>query len=208
MAQLVRRDFLKKSGVRFYEGIRHEDELYTPLIMENASRTMCIADKLVMHRMHSNSIMGSGISYKTIVGYFVGYCELMAAYIVGGCQTYGLKSRAESLYNSALSKYRMLSVEERQAAKRSIPEGYYFIFQNSNFVSEQQLLELKSRLDEKHVVIVQQSEHIESMRLQIVTLQTKLINIQQSFTFRIGRCITFIPRKIRKIKGVLQKRGK
>ena len=40
--QLVRNSFLKESNLRFYEGILHEDELFTPEVMTLAKRVSCI----------------------------------------------------------------------------------------------------------------------------------------------------------------------
>ena len=50
--QMVKTEFLKESGIRFFPGIIHEDELYTPLIMEKAQRAMCIDNKLCTFCIH------------------------------------------------------------------------------------------------------------------------------------------------------------
>lgn len=209
-AMFARADFLQQTGVHFFEGIQHEDELYTPLIMQKAGRAMCVADKLVMYRKHSSSIMGKGVSYKTVVGYFVGYCELMSAYMAGDCQVWGLRVRAEALYNSACAKFLKFSDEEQKLVIENLPEQYRFMFRKS-IMNEKQLVEMKLLLKEKNTIIDKQNGSLRSHEKSLTELRTKLKKnnetigslqcrysaLQNSVSFKIGRWITFIPRRIR-----------
>lgn len=57
--------------LRFYPGIVHEDDLYSPQVMTNPvlKRALCITDKCYRRRVRQDSIMTSNISIKNYQGY-------------------------------------------------------------------------------------------------------------------------------------------
>jgi glycosyltransferase involved in cell wall biosynthesis len=66
---LVSREFIDSYALRFYEGIIHEDELFTPVLYLKASRMGYIPEKFFKRRFRSSSIMTSNISWRNINGY-------------------------------------------------------------------------------------------------------------------------------------------
>ncbi|MBR6987408.1 MAG: glycosyltransferase [Clostridiales bacterium] len=54
-----RRDYLLDNKLFFEEGIYHEDELWTPLVMTGASKVLYIPEKVYCYRIRDNSLMTS-----------------------------------------------------------------------------------------------------------------------------------------------------
>ena len=77
---MIRREFFDASGIRFHDGILHED---TPLIFElllQDSRADCINDRLYFRRVRSNSIMTADPDFRHPYGVFVAYRDMWKAY--------------------------------------------------------------------------------------------------------------------------------
>lgn len=74
--QLVRRDFLGESGIRFYEGIVHEDNMFTGLILANAQRAEFLNEPLYVRRVRADSIMTVKRELCHVYGHFKSAYEL------------------------------------------------------------------------------------------------------------------------------------
>lgn len=57
----IRREYLERINLRFYEGIIHEDELFTTILTLSSDNIYCLKRTLVSHRIRQASTMG--ISY-------------------------------------------------------------------------------------------------------------------------------------------------
>ncbi len=75
--QFFSREHLKKHRLTYYEGIVHEDVLFTFASALMADRVTCIKDKLFIRRYRENSTMTSAISQKNFDGHFICYCEML-----------------------------------------------------------------------------------------------------------------------------------
>lgn len=75
--QIVRRDFLLEHDIFFYEGIIHEDNLFTFQVLLNAKRAKCVNDVYFYRRVRESSIMTTGVTYKNLLGYFVTFKEML-----------------------------------------------------------------------------------------------------------------------------------
>lgn len=73
----IRRDFLNKIGLRFYEGIIHEDELYTTILTLSSNNIYCLKRSLVGHRIRSVSTMGISYSKRNLNCYLTVADELL-----------------------------------------------------------------------------------------------------------------------------------
>ena len=62
----IRKDFLNQIGLRFYEGIIHEDELYTTILTLSSNNIYCLKRSLVGHRIRSVSTMGISYSKRNL----------------------------------------------------------------------------------------------------------------------------------------------
>ena len=76
--QFIRRGFLIESGLRFYEGIVHEDNLFTCLALAHASRTAFLDEQLYVRRIRKGSTMTSRREIRHIYGHFKSAYELEA----------------------------------------------------------------------------------------------------------------------------------
>lgn len=73
---LVRKEFLLQTGISFYEGIIHEDELFTTLLFIKCDSVCCIKKNFVQHRIRNNSTMGKTFSARNMDCYLTVMDEL------------------------------------------------------------------------------------------------------------------------------------
>jgi glycosyltransferase involved in cell wall biosynthesis len=73
----IRRVFLNRIGLRFYEGIIHEDELFTTILTLSSDNIFCLQRSFVMHRIRSSSTMGIHYSKRNINCYLTVADELL-----------------------------------------------------------------------------------------------------------------------------------
>lgn len=75
--QMPRRQFLIQEGIRFREGILHEDNLFTIQAILGASRVMVLNEALYIRLIRSGSIMTAGSNIRSSWGYYVCLSELI-----------------------------------------------------------------------------------------------------------------------------------
>ena len=68
--QFIRREFLMESGVLFYEGIIHEDNLFTCLMLASARRAAFFNEPLYVRRVRAESTMTSKRELRHVYGHF------------------------------------------------------------------------------------------------------------------------------------------
>ena len=76
--QFVRRGFLEESGIRFYEGIVHEDNLFTCLMLAAAPRAAFLNEPLYVRRVRAGSTMTEAREMRHVYGHFKAADELEA----------------------------------------------------------------------------------------------------------------------------------
>lgn len=74
--QIVRRDSLLRSGIRFKEGMLHEDNLYSFRLFMEMKSSMVIDRELYMRRIRKDSITGSPVTIKNLDGCSTVYNEI------------------------------------------------------------------------------------------------------------------------------------
>jgi len=62
----IQRDFLEHIGLNFYEGIIHEDELFTAILTLSSDNICCLKRNLVGHRIRTASTMGTTYSKRNM----------------------------------------------------------------------------------------------------------------------------------------------
>lgn len=75
---LIHRDLFERSGLRFREGIIHEDELFSPQIISYARRAAFLNEPLYMRRMREGSIMTVERGMRNVSSFFALTQELYA----------------------------------------------------------------------------------------------------------------------------------
>ncbi|MDR2570126.1 MAG: glycosyltransferase [Oscillospiraceae bacterium] len=75
--QLIRTEFLIENDLRFYEGIYHEDQLFTLLCMLQAKRVYYINKPFFIRRIRTGSIMTEQKNFNHFYGYFTCFLEIL-----------------------------------------------------------------------------------------------------------------------------------
>lgn len=73
----IRRDYLERIGLHFYEGIIHEDELFTTILTLCSHNIYCLKRSFVAHRVRKASTMGTSYSKRNINCYLTVADELL-----------------------------------------------------------------------------------------------------------------------------------
>jgi len=129
--QVVRKDFLQKNHVQFFDGIIHEDELYTLQTMLLAERVACIPKTLHHRRLRKDSIMTSSVEFDSVYGYFICVKEAYAFLLQRGYNQKELNeflSFLKRLMTTARTQYSKLTDTE-QKKYMLMPEEDKFLFQ-------------------------------------------------------------------------------
>lgn len=73
----IHKDFLNRIGLRFYEGIIHEDELFTTILTLNSDNIFCLRRNFVGHRIRQASTMTTSFSKRNLRCYLTVADELL-----------------------------------------------------------------------------------------------------------------------------------
>lgn len=73
----IRKDFLYHIGLQFYEGIIHEDELFTTILTLSSNNIYCLKRSLVGHRLRQSSTMTTNFSRRNLDCYLTVADELL-----------------------------------------------------------------------------------------------------------------------------------
>lgn len=87
---LLRRSFLEGLGLRFIEGIQHEDNAFTFCALMAAERVSHLHDSLFCRRIRPGSTMTGEITFKRAYGYFACYevmIESCASVLAQSCES-------------------------------------------------------------------------------------------------------------------------
>lgn len=104
--------FFREKQLRFYNGIIHEDELFTRQLLMEAERVFYCGEKYYFRRLRPDSITQSKISKHKIVSLIKVADELLALYKKKGVQM--LKSDAYKFYSQALRLMETVSGEKEK----------------------------------------------------------------------------------------------
>ena len=178
--QIVRREFLLEHGIFFYEGIIHEDNLFTFQVLVNAQRANCVNNVYFYRRVRESSIMTTKVTHKNLYGYFVSFKEMLD-YICG----------------------REIRPEEESTVSGVIRNTKYHVRRCFNLVNKEERerfyeqVDIADRLFFKSVVMPE----IELERRNR-SQAGELREIQTSFSYRAGKVVTW---PLRKTKTLVEK---
>lgn len=166
--QLTALDYLRRTGIRFCEGIIHEDNPFTFAVMLQAKRAMKLDRAYYLRLYRSNSIMTSMESFMNLYGYLKSL-QLMAetaqSVEVGmECQR-AMTAVMGDVYDHIRRIYALLPDSERDKCETMAPLDCFWL------------------------------------RLALGTppagAEPGALEVQASISYKIGRIITFVPRKLR-----------
>lgn len=118
LLQFIRTDYYRAAGLSFYEGIVHEDNLFTFLCALQAERVAHVAMPRFRRRVRADSIMTTEKSAANFEGFFVTYLEMLRFVIPKGYDEPVARAVAQlcaEMYQQALKVYCGLSAPERRA---------------------------------------------------------------------------------------------
>lgn len=110
---LFRRDYMVKHGLRFREGILHEDELFTFYVYHGDGRIAHCHEEFYARRMRPASIMTGASLVRRYDSMYEIYFELSELYRRGICRDEAGRRYLARISRSVLAKYRHLTDEDR-----------------------------------------------------------------------------------------------
>ncbi|MDD3252716.1 MAG: glycosyltransferase [Lachnospiraceae bacterium] len=195
--QFIRREYLKENNICFYEGIIHEDNLFGFLVLMNASRTKCINAIYFYRRVHENSVMTRKEGCANLYGYYACFIEQIKAASMLECTMQqqdavmgvlrGLMYHIRRLYNNIEPEEKEKFIEKCTPLQRYLFE--VVIMADLDEIARLKNVRLKNAEDKVH------------------DLEYQFNCMQNSVSYRVGRIITCIPRKIRTCCRVFMRGG-
>lgn len=183
--QFFNREFVVNSRIRFFEGIIIEDELFSALILAKARRVRILTDRFYQRRVRSSSTMTQNMSHKRIEGTFI-----VAINIFVSANMYSnderiyefLCKRGKALLDSMKRSYKQLSAAEQKKVFAENHKEYSAIFYGQWYGAPTVAAKTSP---------VANPGPVANPCVDEATL------IRASASYKIGRFVTFLPRKIR-----------
>lgn len=191
--QFLRRNFLKDVNVCFYEGILHEDNLFTITTLIQAKKAKHIKNNYYHRRLREGSIMTIPKTMRNVHGYFVTLIELLRfmhekdisdetlsalrmrlraiEYLIFDIYDYSDKKDTDELFSDNMTLHMLFKIIVENPYELVVADR-----QKRMIGSCSQISDLNNRIDE---------------------LQYQFDCMRNSFSFRVGRIITCVPRKVR-----------
>ena len=171
--QFIKREYCEGKHLRFYEGIIYEDNLYSLEALLLASRVMFVHKTLFHRRVRAGSTMTSRETFKNFYGYFVVYCEairFVSNHALEDC----VRKEAEKIINcvykgNASRIWKNLAKNDKIGFRERLPMLQRILFDDLAGDEKQENRKLKKELRD----------------------------IRHGYSFRIGRIVTWLPRKLR-----------
>ena len=179
--QMIKRKHIQENQIAFYDGILHEDNLFTFENLLQAERTAVINEAYYVRRVRENSIMTKQRGYANLYGFLMCYANMLAfsmQHSFDNAAQQSMRTVIEEMRQSVCSTYGRLSQEEKNRLSELTPIETLW-FQAASGASK----------------IIQTPSKEQTAEATKVLDEAALI--RASWTYRIGRFITFIPRKVR-----------
>lgn len=191
--QLIRRESLLESGVRFFDGILHEDNLFTFCCLLSAKRAARVNDPWYQRRMRADSIMTAPKRFANAYGYAVCAREMLRFVLdhpettapVGDACAITIKAmiRACRRILDSLPK----EEEGRLATLPPVERLWMETIQCSR--PERQFLGVKRKMEA-------QANEAERQRRRARSLARELSAVRRSMTFRVGAVLLAVPKAL------------
>ena len=165
--QLIRREYCFEKELNFQEGVLHEDFLYTLKALLLADSVMFIPDTLFFRRVRVGSTMTRPEGRENVYGYFIAYCEILT-FLSG-------KSWREDVLQEGIKEANECKNRALRIWKK-LPNG--------------EKARLRDELSLFNCIFLE--EIIGNQKAS-----KALFDIRHGYSFRIGRIVTWFPRKAR-----------
>lgn len=197
--QCFRREFLIENQITFHEGIIHEDNLFSIISLISSKKVYHLEKNLYIRQVRNNSIMTSKTHKDSFNGYFICIIELIKfSHLNYDLFTDSLTSALGKQLNIIQDRItKLLSDFEGHVIDRPVFSDPYkeliaqLIFDNMLRINniKKDKLKLQKQIDSKKSQLAKAKQQYTE----------KIEDLQNSASYKIGRAITFLPRKIKSI---------
>lgn len=211
--QMINKKFFVEKDLWFYEGILHEDNLFTFKCMLSAEKSAHINSVLFYRRYRQESIMTTKTTFAHAYGYFLCYLEMLKFYESLPVERNNEMSVLELLHrimHSAQNSFGNVEQEE-QMAVMGLSKKMQMLFRlyvaeigclKKSLVSTRE--NLKKTWDEKSEI---------NRKLQITYKEKaergkKIKELEHSTTYKVGKIIMWLPCRIKRIISGRRKENK
>ena len=179
--------FLKQKSLLFLPGIIHEDNLFSFEALLLANKVRYIDKELHIRRIRAGSIMTASAKAASLDGYF--HCITEAIYFmnrnrIGTASSKDCAAVIEMWQNAAIDHYNVLSKEQIEELKSSYTTSEQVLFTT--------LIQQRAQEREDHRLETEQKSSEAQARAEIAVR----LQFENSLSYRLGRAITAIPRKV------------
>lgn len=175
--QFIRREYLTEKQISFLDGILHEDNLFTFLTLMQADRAAKVNQRYYLRRVREGSTVTSRKSFRHLYGFLKCYAGMMTfvdSAGLTGATAESARAVIMEVRDNVGGVYNRLDAEQKNLiSELSMVEQLWFEAAMGKII----LTPEKSTLPDS---VIDEAELIRA-----------------SWSYRIGRFITFIPRKIR-----------
>lgn len=193
---ITRRSLIVENGLRFYDGIIHEDNLFTFQCTMLARRSGYSDRQYYHRRLHGDSIMTIQKSMRNIEGYLVSYAEMLNFLhdrpIEADVAPMVSKYLSGTIYANARNIFGTLDIPSEEA-----------VLTKGDYCASYFLDTIKNSSDTAHERRTLKAEN-DVLRARLREIEREY---ESSFTFRVGRIVTLLPRLTKRTIACLRENG-
>lgn len=177
---LYRRDYLVREGISFQEGIIHEDIIFSLVSMLPCLKVGHTQEQFLIRRVRMGSTMTTAKTFMHIYGYLVSVLGM-------------LKFVSETSYHGELDRF--VAAETLTVINNT----------RANYNTLADKATCRSKLSAVELLVL---DRVVLQSVQYVAVGTdEAVAIRASASYKIGRLITFVPRKLRSGMRCLREHG-
>ena len=179
--------FLKQSNLSFLPGIIHEDNLFSFEALLLANKVRYIDKELHIRRIRAGSIMTASAKAASLDGYFHCITEainFMNRNRIGSASSKDCAAVIDMWQNAAIDHYNVLSKEQIEELKSSYATSEQVLFTT--------LIQQRAQEREDHRLEIERKSSEAQARAELSVRS----QFENSLSYRLGRAITAIPRKV------------
>lgn len=195
--QFYRLDFIRKNEIAFYEGLLHEDNLFTFQTIFHAKRTGCMNVAYFHRRIRADSIMTSAVTHRNVLGIYLTALEIVRIFHQWPMQEIEQRVLYQKLNGMILNnisyRYLQISAAEKALFQASLTAEDRMQF--NTFVMP--TIELRSQLiaSRKNKNTKVSPKVFEDRKQLLEEIQA----LRTSWAFRIGSKLTWLPHQLKNL---------
>lgn len=213
--QMAKREFLLENKIQFYNGIIHEDNLFSLECMLEAKRVKHVPQQFYMRRVRAESIMTATKEFKSSFGYYM--ClegildrlkdkndyspEIQEAII----------NRLCNIQSNALNKIMEIPEEEMEEFMENLPIRSRVMYK----MMVQRMAEERQRGNREYEWKMRSEQRIERIQYNVEGLKGKLQRkekeleeLKESSTYKMGKKMLAAPNAVKEVQYNVKNRGK